>query len=89
MNTGKKILGKHIRQFIHKNNVFVCNVFDFLVVEKSVYSCKTAAKKDKNACSTCKFVFLLIRSVDLDAIFIAVPVYITSIINQSFAFSLG
>ena len=29
----------------------------------------------KSVLCTCKFVFLLIRSFDLDAIFIAVPVY--------------
>ena len=30
MNTGNKILGKHIRQFLHKNNKYV------LVVQNSV-----------------------------------------------------
>ena len=34
MNTGNKILGKHIRQFLHKNSV--TRKFDVLVVQNSV-----------------------------------------------------
>ena len=34
MNTGNKILGKHIQQFLHKNNVI--RKFDALVVQNSV-----------------------------------------------------
>ena len=36
MNTGNKILGKHIRQFLHKNSVHVTRKFDVLVVQNSV-----------------------------------------------------
>ena len=74
--------------------------------------CKTTAKKDKKRVARAnlffanqkkivllmQFVFLLIRSIDLDAIFICPPRLalhdlifwlFASIINQSFAFSPG
>ena len=54
----KKILGKHIRQFLHKNNVYVTRKFDVLVVQNSIVIMQNNGKvKTKKACSTCKCVF--------------------------------
>ena len=82
MNTGDKILGKHIRQCVTRK-------FDVLALQNSVVVVQINGKERQKACCTCKFVFfllirkksvlhvqfvfLLIRSVDLDAIFIALP----------------
>ena len=47
MITGYKILGKHIRPFLHKNNVKTSK-FDVLVLQNSVVVvCKITANKDK------------------------------------------
>ena len=36
MNTGNEILGRHIRQFLHKNSVRWTRKFDVLLVQNSV-----------------------------------------------------
>ena len=48
--------------------------FDVLVLQNGIVIVQTTAKKDKKGLWTCQFFFLLIRSIDLDAILISVPV---------------
>ena len=55
MNTGDKILGKHIRQFLHK--ICVTRKFDVLVLQNSVVIVQNNGKEKQKACCTCKFVF--------------------------------
>ena len=95
MNTGDKILGKHIRQFLHKNNVQLGSL-TIQSNKTALQLCKTTAKKDKKRAARANlfffllirkkgvlhvqfFFFLLIRSIDLDSIFIAVPVQLYTI----------
>ena len=56
MNTGDKILGKHIRQFLYKK--CVTSKFDVLVLQNSVVVVQNNGKKDKKraACAICCFV---------------------------------
>ena len=59
MNTGNKILGKHIRQFFHK---IMSNqeVWRFTRTKQRCRSCSRAKQwqgKDKKACCTYKFAF--------------------------------
>ena len=71
-HTGNKILGKHIRQFLHK---CVTRTFDVLVVQYSVVVVQKKGKgKTKKRAARAIWFFLLIRSIRLDAIFIVVPV---------------
>ena len=64
MNTGDKILGKKS----------VTRKFDDLVLQISVVVVQNNGLERQKACCTGKFAFLLIRSIDLDAISITVPV---------------
>ena len=88
MNTGNKILGKHIRQFLHKNNVYLGSL-TFYSYKAALQSCKTTARERQKSVlhvQICfllirrtsvlhvQFVFLLIRSISPEAIFIVVPV---------------
>ena len=88
MNMGDKILGKHMRRFLHKNNVQLGSL-TFQSYKTVLQFCKTTAKKDEKRAARAnfvvllirkksvlhvQFVFLLIRSIDLDAIFIALRI---------------
>ena len=64
MNTGDKILGKKC----------VTRKFDDLFLQNSVVVVQNNGLERQKACCTGKFAFLLIRSIDLDAISITVPV---------------
>ena len=64
MNIGDKILGKKC----------VTRKFDDLVLQISVVVVQNNGLERQKACCTGKFAFLLIRSIDLDAISITVPV---------------
>ena len=64
MNTGDKILDKKS----------VTRKFDDLVLQISVVVVQNNGLERQKACCTGKFAFLLIRSIDLDAISITVPV---------------
>ena len=70
MNTGNKIFGKHIRQFLHKKKSVTRKV-DVLVVQNGIEVVQARAKKDKKACCTCKFVFFF-RNI----IYIYIYIYI-------------
>ena len=87
MNTGGKTLDKHIRQFLHRNNV--TRKFHVLVVQNSVLvvqnngkgeTKKRAARANlfllirRKSVLHVQFVYLLITSISLEAICIVVPV---------------
>ena len=57
-----------------QSRVFFNFIFDvYTHVDNSVVVVQNNVKERQKACCTCNF-FLLIRSIDVDAIFIAVPV---------------
>ena len=90
MNTGNKILGKHIRQFLHKNNVQLRSLMFYQYKtacrrvkqrqgkdKKSmlqVQICFFANQQKKRAAHAICFLFLLIRSISLETIFIVVSI---------------
>ena len=80
-NTGNKTFGKHIRQFLHKNKKRIVVVQNNgKERQKSHVQIVLLIRKIKSVlhvqiCLVLVFCFfLLVRSIDLDAIFIAVPV---------------
>ena len=77
MNTGSKIFGKHIRPVLVVQNGNVDMQNNGKERQKSVLHVQTCFLLiRKKVCCTCNLFFsLLIRSIDLDAIFIAVPFY--------------
>ena len=81
MNTGNKIFGKHIRQFLPKNKKRIVVVQNNgKERQKSHVQIVLLIRKIKSVlhvqiCLVLVFCFFsLVRSIDLDAIFIAVPV---------------
>ena len=55
MNTGHKILGKHIQQFLHKNNVI--RKFDALVVQNSVVVVQNNSREKTQKRAACANLF--------------------------------
>ena len=55
MNTGNKILGKHIQQFLNKNNVI--RKFDALVVQNSVVVVQNNSREKTQKRAACANLF--------------------------------
>ena len=54
MNTGNKIFGKHVQQFLHENNEWSCMKSDILVVQNGIV---VMQNKDKERQKRANFSF--------------------------------